>query len=187
MYKIDILKQNAQELLNSLDNKKQLSYDEMRINSIDDAMVHLSINMCHDCADFENNPFNCNGCDIEKYADKWKEKYKNNDQNINLKNKAMSGITKELEEKLLKESSLIKTCNETFAGNPLTVPPSMPIKNGTYEAIDNEIKKLREKIEKLYQIRYNIIDEPKLKKCPRCNTLNYHYYADKNNWCCAFC
>lgn len=32
-----------------------------------------------------------------------------------------------------------------------------------------------------------IKDEPSLKECPQCKTLNYHYYANSNSWCCACC
>ena len=32
-----------------------------------------------------------------------------------------------------------------------------------------------------------IKDEPSIKKCPTCGTVNYHYNAKTNSWCCAFC
>lgn len=32
-----------------------------------------------------------------------------------------------------------------------------------------------------------IKDEPAIKKCPICVTVNYHYYAKTNSWCCAYC
>ena len=32
-----------------------------------------------------------------------------------------------------------------------------------------------------------IKNEPAIKKCPVCGTVNYHYYARRNSWCCAFC
>ena len=63
-------------------------------------------------------------------------------------------------------------------------------------SVKTEILKERERAEiKLIEINSllekiktgEIKDEPATKKCPVCGTFNYHYYAETNSWCCAFC
>lgn len=63
-------------------------------------------------------------------------------------------------------------------------------------SVKTEILKERERAEiKLIEINSllekiktgEIKDEPAIKKCPVCGTVNYHYYAETNSWCCAFC
>jgi hypothetical protein len=80
-----------------------------------------------------------------------------------------------------------KSKNEWQGDPPTIIELPVPMKGGTHEAIDKEMKFLHTKINELREIKCKIPDEPILKQCPRCKTLNYHYYADKNNWCCAFC
>jgi acetyl-CoA carboxylase beta subunit len=63
-------------------------------------------------------------------------------------------------------------------------------------SVKTEILKEREKAERIIiemntlldQIKSGELkDEPAIKKCPQCGTVNYHYYAKSNSWCCAFC
>lgn len=61
------------------------------------------------------------------------------------------------------------------------------IKQGTHKAIERRIKLLEKSIEKLKLNIETIKDETDTKVCKHCNTENYHYYAETNNWCCAYC
>jgi len=56
------------------------------------------------------------------------------------------------------------------------------VKDKIQQAIDKHF----EEIAKLQAITKDL-DEPAFKVCPECNTKNYHYYADTDCWCCAFC
>jgi len=50
-----------------------------------------------------------------------------------------------------------------------------------------EMEKARAKADRLELQLKTMKDEPSIKDCPRCETKNYHYYADSDSWCCAYC
>lgn len=60
------------------------------------------------------------------------------------------------------------------------------------ELIDAELCVQSAKVTHLINLSMRIFnkkmeDEESPKECPKCKTKNYHYYPDKDVWCCANC
>jgi hypothetical protein len=54
------------------------------------------------------------------------------------------------------------------------------------ELLSIEITKTERKLNRLKTQLPNATGSA-LRICPSCKTENYHYYADTDSWCCAFC
>lgn len=53
------------------------------------------------------------------------------------------------------------------------------------EKAENKVHELEQLLNKVSE--GEIINEFSPKSCPNCGTKNYHYYPDRNIWCCANC